>query len=312
LRRWPKAGLYHRATGFAGRHLIALLPLGKKYRLRDVLSATSPPDERNIFSLDLRSERERCSRPSGWPLRNGLSIWPPYPMWLFLSRIKRTWRRMWWGLSIFRSPQEFARRPDSFCQLIRYLRLLPARGTEVRRPFRGRPVPPGQSYTLAVSMRRESSGRVTAAEGPTSSSCGPSPHRSGSERRIRLFGLGASGHPHRARLPGPVIRVGNLDIRRDFTDVATPSEAYMLLLQKGRKEVYNVCHDGSGLAGDPGYSSFFLLANRPGGEGPESSGRWTSPLLSAITGRSERKQGGSRRSRSEDAGRARRLLARSP
>lgn len=42
----------------------------------------------------------------------------------------------------------------------------------------------------------------------------------------------------------PVLRVGNLEIRRDFTDVRDVARAYALLLEKGRPgEIYNV---GSG------------------------------------------------------------------
>ncbi len=40
----------------------------------------------------------------------------------------------------------------------------------------------------------------------------------------------------------PVLKVGNLDVRRDFTDVRDVIRAYLLLLTKGaRGEVYNVC-----------------------------------------------------------------------
>jgi len=39
-----------------------------------------------------------------------------------------------------------------------------------------------------------------------------------------------------------VLKVGNLDIRRDFTDVRDVIRAYILLMQKGgRGEVYNIC-----------------------------------------------------------------------
>jgi GDP-4-dehydro-6-deoxy-D-mannose reductase len=40
----------------------------------------------------------------------------------------------------------------------------------------------------------------------------------------------------------PVLRVGNLDVRRDFSDVRDVVEAYAALIRKGRRgEVYNVC-----------------------------------------------------------------------
>lgn len=40
----------------------------------------------------------------------------------------------------------------------------------------------------------------------------------------------------------PVLKVGNLERQRDFTDVRDVVRAYVLLMQKGRKgEVYNVC-----------------------------------------------------------------------
>ena len=46
----------------------------------------------------------------------------------------------------------------------------------------------------------------------------------------------------------PVIRVGNLDVKRDFSDVRDVVKAYIVLMRKGRRgEVYNVC-SGKALA----------------------------------------------------------------
>jgi len=43
-------------------------------------------------------------------------------------------------------------------------------------------------------------------------------------------------------LAKPVIEVGNLSVKRDFTDVRDVVRAYALLMEKGRKgEVYNIC-----------------------------------------------------------------------
>jgi GDP-4-dehydro-6-deoxy-D-mannose reductase len=40
----------------------------------------------------------------------------------------------------------------------------------------------------------------------------------------------------------PILKVGNLELRRDFCDVRDAVRAYMLLMRKGRRgDVYNVC-----------------------------------------------------------------------
>ncbi|HER42937.1 MAG TPA: NAD-dependent epimerase/dehydratase family protein, partial [Candidatus Eisenbacteria bacterium] len=46
----------------------------------------------------------------------------------------------------------------------------------------------------------------------------------------------------------PLIRVGNLDVTRDFLDVRDVVRAYRLIVEKGRPgEIYNVCR-GEGLS----------------------------------------------------------------
>ena len=49
----------------------------------------------------------------------------------------------------------------------------------------------------------------------------------------------------------PVIRVGNIDARRDFTDVRDMVRGYWLALEKGKKgAVYNICSGTSHRIGD--------------------------------------------------------------
>src|SRR5439155_6984656 len=50
----------------------------------------------------------------------------------------------------------------------------------------------------------------------------------------------------RKGLRAPVIRTGDIDVTRDFTDVRDVVEAYLLLLEHGRRgEVYNFCSGSS-------------------------------------------------------------------
>jgi GDP-4-dehydro-6-deoxy-D-mannose reductase len=42
----------------------------------------------------------------------------------------------------------------------------------------------------------------------------------------------------------PVVRTGDIDVTRDFTDVRDVARAYLLLLDQGRSgEIYNVCSE---------------------------------------------------------------------
>ncbi len=61
----------------------------------------------------------------------------------------------------------------------------------------------------------------------------------------------------------PLLETGNLDVRRDYSDVRDVVRAYVLLLEKGRRgEVYNVC-SGQTVSLREGLESLVGLAKRP-------------------------------------------------
>ena len=71
----------------------------------------------------------------------------------------------------------------------------------------------------------------------------------------------------------PVISVGNLSAKRDFTDVRDVVRAYRLLMENGRPgELYNV---GSGHPGDIGPDIVPVESEdrSPGGQQPDAPGR---------------------------------------
>jgi len=58
-------------------------------------------------------------------------------------------------------------------------------------------------------------------------------------RQIAVIEAGADGRPAGTR---PVLKVGNLSIRRDYSDVRDIVRAYALLIEKGKPgEAYNIC-----------------------------------------------------------------------
>ena len=98
----------------------------------------------------------------------------------------------------------------------------------------------------------------------------------------------------------PVLRVGNLEARRDFTDVRDMVRAYWLALEKCEPgEVYNIC---SGKAWTIQQMLDLLLgmtkAKIEVRQDPRACARATCPSCSATTRSSRRRPAGSRRSRS--------------
>lgn len=240
------------ATGFAGRHLMsALLPTEFS-----VYGTTFPqparPDEPNIQHIDMRSERDVFE-----------IIKAVQPQWVFhlagISNVKHSWEKKReametnimgtfhlleavkkfvpearvlyvsssdiYGLALEKdsSTERVFREDDRFHLLSPYA--LSKAGCELMCGFYAEV----ESLDIVIA-------RPFPHTGP-----GQSPDFVCSDwaRQVVQIERGNSG---------AVIKVGNLDVKRDFTDVRDTVRAYVLLARKGKKgEVYNICR-GEGIA----------------------------------------------------------------
>ena len=240
------------ATGFAGRHLIALLPPSENIVYGTSYPQPPHPDERNIFSLDLRSEREVFE-----------AVRLAAPQWAFhlaaVSNVGYSWANKKETLEtnvvgtfhLFEALKKFA--PEArilFVSSSDIYGFSPGAGTAGSTAFsEADPFHLASPYALSKYEGELMAGFYSRFESLDIVIVRPFPHTGPGQsaefvcsdwaRQVIRIERGSQD---------PVIRVGNLDIRRDFTDVSDTVRAYMLLLQKGRKgEVYNVCR-GRGVA----------------------------------------------------------------
>lgn len=234
------------ATGFAGRHLReALLP--SEYITYGVTYPQPPhPEERNIVWLDLRSERDvfemvKCARPD-WVVHLAA-----------VSNVRHSWERkretmetnVMGTFHLFEAVKKFAPRA----------RILYVSSSDIYgfSPGRGKGAPKALSeeapfhlvspYALTKFSGELLAGFYSQVEGLEIVIARPFPHTGPGQsadfvcsdwaRQLIMIERGRQE---------PAIRVGNLAVQRDFTDVRDTVRAYILLMQKGRSgEAYNIC-----------------------------------------------------------------------
>ncbi len=234
------------ATGFVGRHLMsALQPPG--YSLYGTTYPHLPrPGEENIRYLDLRSERDVFE-----------TVKFAQPDWIFhlaaVSNVRQSWERQRETMEtnamgtffLFEAVKKFVSEARIlFVSSSDIYGVMPGAGGTAARPFsEDDPFQLVSPYALSKFCGELMAGFYHRSEGLDVVITRPFPHT----------GPGQSSDfvcPDWARQviqiergnQEPVLRVGNTDVLRDFTDVRDSVRAYIMLLEKAKAgEVYNVC-----------------------------------------------------------------------
>jgi GDP-4-dehydro-6-deoxy-D-mannose reductase len=240
------------ATGFVGRHLMALLPPLETIVYGTAYPQPPRPEEKNFFALDLRSERDVFD-----------AVKQTAPQWVFhlaaVSNVGYSWAHeretletnVMGTFHLFQALKKFA--PEArvlFVSSSDIYGVPPGVAAAGIAPFsEDDPFHLASPYALSKYQGELMAGFYSRFGGLDVVVVRPFPHTGPGQspdfvcsdwaRQVIRIERGAQD---------PVIRVGNLEVRRDFTDVRDTVRAYILLLQKGKKgEVYNVCR-GRGIA----------------------------------------------------------------
>jgi len=240
------------ATGFAGRHLTASL-----HPIENIVYGTAypqppHPEENNIFHTDLRSERDVFE-----------AVKQAQPQWVFhlaaVSNVGSSWTRkretletnLMGTFHLFEALKKFA--PEARVLFVSSSDIYGfSPGSEEAVPVafaEDDPFHLSSPYALTKFSGELMAGFYSRWEGLDIVIVRPFPHTGPGQSSDFVCSDWARQviQIERGRQE-PVIRVGNLEVQRDFTDVRDAVRAYILLLQKGRKgEVYNVCR-GRGVA----------------------------------------------------------------
>ncbi len=240
------------ATGFAGRHLMNSL-LSPEFILYGASYPLPPhPSEKNIFFLDMRSERDVFE-----------VIKAVQPQWIFhlaaVSNVSHSWERrketmetnVMGTFYLFEAAKKFV--PDVrilYVSSSDVYGFIPGGENPVEKAFsEDDPFHLINPYALSKVGGELLGDFYSRIENLDIVIARPFPHTGPGQssdfvcsdwaRQVIQIERGAQE---------PVIRAGNLDVKRDFTDVRDTVRAYILLMQKGRRgEVYNICR-GEGVS----------------------------------------------------------------
>jgi GDP-4-dehydro-6-deoxy-D-mannose reductase len=240
------------ATGFAGRHLMSVLASSGNSVCGTTYPQPPHPDEKNIRHLDLRSERDVFE-----------AVKSARPDWVFhlaaVSNVRQSWEKkretmetnIMGTFFLFEAVKKFS--PGArilFISSSDVYGVVPATEGAAPRPLsEDDPFQLVSPYALSKFGGELMAGFYRRSEGLDVVIARPFPHTGPGQspdfvcsdwaRQIIQIERGSQE---------PVIRVGNSDVLRDFTDVRDAVSAYVLLLEKGKAgEVYNVC-SGRGTA----------------------------------------------------------------
>jgi len=240
------------ATGFAGRHLMNALLSPELICYGATFPQPPHPSEKNIFFLDMRSERDVFE-----------VIKTVQPQWIFhlaaVSNVKYSWERRKETLEtnimgtfyLFEAVKKFV--PDArilYVSSSDIYGFIPGGENTGEKAFsEDDPFELMSPYAFSKVGGELLGGFYSRIENLDTVIARPFPHTGPGQssdfvcsdwaRQVIQIERGAKE---------PVMRVGNLDVKRDFTDVRDTVRAYVLLMQKGRRgEVYNICR-GEGVS----------------------------------------------------------------
>jgi len=234
------------ATGFVGRHLSDLLS-SPEYEIYGTSFPEKPEEEdryrgKNISYMDIRSEQEVFE-----------TIKRTQPDWIFhlaaISNVRHSWERRTETLEtnlmgtfyLFEAVRKFVPRARFlFVSSSDVYGILPRAKKALKEEDSSHVVSP-YAFTKVSGeilskfyVQVENLDIVIARSFPHTGP-GQSPDFVCSDWASQIARIEKG-------LAKPVIEVGNLSVKRDFTDVRDVVRAYALLMEKGKKgEVYNVC-----------------------------------------------------------------------
>lgn len=234
------------ATGFVGRHLIHFLSTAEC-----TICGTSfpePPEHfegfggGNYFHLDIRSERDVFE-----------AVERTRPDWIFhlaaVSNVGISWEKrqetmetnLMGTFHLFEATRRFA--PDARFLFISSSDVYGTHQDEVKAYEEQDPASIVNPYAFTKYSGELLGEFYARVERLNIVIARPFPHTGPGQRPDFVCSDWASQIAHIERgLQEPVIEVGNLDVRRDFTDARDVVRAYALLMEKGKRgEVYNVC-----------------------------------------------------------------------
>lgn len=234
------------ATGFVGRYLVDSLPASKYTVFGTCYPQLPRESEKHIFFLDLHSERDVYDAVR--------SLQPERIFHLAaVSNVRQSWDRrketmetnVMGTLYLLEAVKKYASGARFlFISSSDVYGDMPSGGGDVGRPLgEDEPFHLINPYGLSKFEGELLSGFYGRIDGLDIVIARPFPHTGPGQtpdfvcsdwaRQVIRIERGAQES---------VLQVGNLDIRRDFTDVRDVIRAYILLMEKGvRGEVYNIC-----------------------------------------------------------------------